>query len=1857
MKKKSKPHRYWVLREPREIVFGPEDWISSQVESWGLMHKTDIIKSDFVYVWTRSLDSGILGWGVVVASDSLSISVKPRVYIDGDLTVSEMSAEPALQFLHTLVGDTHEALKLTNPQVIALNRLIRARKSKAPPDPSTEEEITFGFADEGAMRVKSNTFDLAPGAVLQSRYRVERLLGKGGMSSVYQAVDERLSLTVALKGTFSEDYHLRQQFERQARLLVQLHHPALPRVTDYFTDGIASFLVTEFVSGIGIAQMLANQQGPFPRAQVLAWADQLLDVLIYLHNHERRVIHRDINPHHLMLTSNGQIVLLGFGLATASFPYSDDNIVGYTRNYAPLEQVQDQGSPTPQSDIYALGATLYHLFTGTMPSDVFARAAALASSKPDPLKPASEIFSPLGAEISAILSRAMALNPKERYASAKEFREALRRVDTDVAEASWSADKGSTSLDEDERKSTLETTLAAIVGRDAKILQIKDLISTVARSDAPVLFAGESGTGKDLMAQSLHAQSGRASGPLIKLDIAAMPDQLIELEMFGYKKGAFSTADHNKKGLLTLAEDGTLLLDGIEDMPLRLQAKLLRVLQERKFRPVGDQRDRPVNFRLVCATNHDTSRLLSEGQLRGDFYHRISTITILMPPLRERLDDVLLLARHFLEYYNRKYDRNILEIAPETLPILTKYDWPGNVRELMNIIERAVLLCKTDRLTADDLPEALIGVQSVSPYESRPIAEEQESKARQADGIEQEARELLTLYKYEQTRSSLAKAAHLDPGRSERLKEEFGFILNEIINHREDIPIAESQTPSLRWQTNIWKILSDRNHLELPLRAAQPTEAVEENVSPPKEVDPIALVQSASTPEQRGELLEQAVLRLFKEFFSVGDNDEQLQKLKTLRQQKRGMQFGFDIAVEFDCVLDWNRTIRCHVECKNIPGRIALKDIADKLISKSQFDPEIDLWILISPNADPSNELEHILQIWKRHSPYPFDVRVWSPATGVADFFGLEPSIYDLFFENETAQQHPRNWDATKRDAVRERWREELSPPLRLPKGWNKYLQTPYLMCVRREEARVLAATFANHVTMQCKNEARALMPQPLEHYIRQWLIQPDKPVLFLLGDFGDGKTFFTYTLARQLADEFLQHPRTGWIPLRLCLRDFYEAGSSRDFLRLRLEEFGADLEGWTTLLANQNLLVILDGFDEISKQLDPASITKNITALIKCYEEFDGCKVLITSRTHFFERRQDVKRLMTRLGDPVLYYLAPISRRTTIQHLEDTARQLDLPRSLAKLHSLHDPIGLAAKPLFLQMLKDSLHNLPDDLDEVTLYEKYVMNSLRRKAEQLDDAELAIDRKELLDNLMLLLEEIALELQMSTNDYVSLSRFAETRQKNFAEVLWRMTGSDDYQEDAKARIGVRSLLSRVETPDMENDWTVDFCHRSIREYFVARRLCSAVRSSTQEGANFLTEIPVNHEIIDFAAMNMRRSDIEGWQRSLLGIMHEATPDRTPGRLGGNTITLLYRISAALPDVDWTGKVFDFADLEGADFSGKNFQRSSFRFANLTNTNLEHADFEDCDFTGVRIEETAAVSSVTAFPSGDGLLAIYSDGTARKWNLQHPRKIESRLVAERLHPQATIGMLRNGQSWIRDPTNFALIDAHEDGDLHPSAKFPIKDTYRFAMPGVNEMAVVETTPNGKCRVLMIDLERQEIIAMLESSSATVCAALAQDALVLDDMTSVLRMIKLDVEKNHPSTDLLNGPITCLSSIQIEKRVHLLACGQDNGNLHAWFIDLREESYSLRKILDNRIHDGLVTTVTFLDEGRIVSGGNDRTIVVTRLDIEGRTLFGMLERKLKLTLRCRGMRIKGLKGHEEYRKLHELIAKAETKVKAQ
>jgi Nif-specific regulatory protein len=246
-----------------------------------------------------------------------------------------------------------------------------------------------------------------------------------------------------------------------------------------------------------------------------------------------------------------------------------------------------------------------------------------------------------------------------------------------------------------------------MVGTSNPMKHVYDQVSQVARSNATVLLRGESGTGKEMIANAIHYNSLRAKRPLVKINCAALPDTLIESELFGHEKGAFTGADRFKKGRFEMAEGGTLFLDEIGDLPLQTQIKLLRVLQEREFERLGGGETIKTNIRLITATNKNLEEAIARGEFREDLYYRLNVFTIFLPPLRERKSDILLLAEHFLEKYEEEHGKRIRRISTPAIDMLMAYHFPGNVRELENAIERAVLVCDSNVIHSHHLPPTL----------------------------------------------------------------------------------------------------------------------------------------------------------------------------------------------------------------------------------------------------------------------------------------------------------------------------------------------------------------------------------------------------------------------------------------------------------------------------------------------------------------------------------------------------------------------------------------------------------------------------------------------------------------------------------------------------------------------------------------------------------------------------------------------------------------------------------------------------------------------------------------------------------------------------------------------------------------------------------------------------------------------------------------------------------------------------------------------------------------------------------------------------------------------------------------------
>lgn len=314
----------------------------------------------------------------------------------------------------------------------------------------------------------------------------------------------------------------------------------------------------------------------------------------------------------------------------------------------------------------------------------------------------------------------------------------------------------------------------SIIGQHPEIQKIFEMITRISYGNANVLITGESGVGKELVARSIHKHSLRRNRPLIPINCSALPESLFESELFGYMKGAFTGAFQSKPGLIELANGGTLFLDEVCEMPHALQVKLLRVLEERTIRRISGKQEIPVDIRVVTATNRDADTLVENGSLREDFFYRINTIHLRVPPLRHRTDDIPLLARHFLNGFNLKYGRSIEAFEASAMEVMQRYPWPGNVRELQNVIEHTYYLADPPTIRRTDLPTYLtanLDNQKKDTWKDLPY---QEAKDRILEAFEQD---YLTYYleKYNWNISRTANACNMNRRTLHRLINRYGL--------------------------------------------------------------------------------------------------------------------------------------------------------------------------------------------------------------------------------------------------------------------------------------------------------------------------------------------------------------------------------------------------------------------------------------------------------------------------------------------------------------------------------------------------------------------------------------------------------------------------------------------------------------------------------------------------------------------------------------------------------------------------------------------------------------------------------------------------------------------------------------------------------------------------------------------------------------------------------------------------------------------------------------------------------------------------------------------------------------------------
>jgi PAS domain S-box-containing protein len=311
-------------------------------------------------------------------------------------------------------------------------------------------------------------------------------------------------------------------------------------------------------------------------------------------------------------------------------------------------------------------------------------------------------------------------------------------------------------IEELKKELSQKYTLGDIISKNHKIYEIFNILPDIAESDSTVLVQGASGTGKELFAKAIHNLSHRKTKPFVKVNCGALPDTLLESELFGYVKGAFTDAKKDKPGRFALAHEGTIFLDEVGDMSPALQVKLLRVLQEKEYEPLGSTHPRKTDVRIIAATNKELSRLVNEGKFRDDLFYRLNVVKIELPLLRERREDIPLLIDAFVQKFNAKMGKQVTGLSEEAMKALMRYDYPGNVRELENIIEHAFVLCKGDRIDLDCLPKEITVNQEKISSPTMPLPGEKPIDRAEAEVIER------TLKKYDGNRIKTAKELGLD---------------------------------------------------------------------------------------------------------------------------------------------------------------------------------------------------------------------------------------------------------------------------------------------------------------------------------------------------------------------------------------------------------------------------------------------------------------------------------------------------------------------------------------------------------------------------------------------------------------------------------------------------------------------------------------------------------------------------------------------------------------------------------------------------------------------------------------------------------------------------------------------------------------------------------------------------------------------------------------------------------------------------------------------------------------------------------------------------------------------------------------
>jgi hypothetical protein len=1127
---------------------------------------------------------------------------------------------------------------------------------------------------------------------------------------------------------------------------------------------------------------------------------------------------------------------------------------------------------------------------------------------------------------------------------------------------------------------------------------------------------------------------------------------------------------------------------------------------------------------------------------------------------------------------------------------------------------------------------------------------------------------------------------------SDPLRSEFGFILEKDFSSAITRGAAE-------WSRRVWRLLSAAN--KLPIRytfvnyksanmaktsysasssvvsiqtsTGATISSTSESPSSRPTVKPLPLsqqrvapaIESRQTPGELGVKLEKATLSLFQLIFRIlPDSDGRT--LDLLRRQSSGTQYGHDVSIEFSETLQTVAGVRCHVECKNLRDSIQPGDLFGKVHAYTEEHAGIDHWILISPHSNPSNELKRILDRHQVNPKFPFSIQVWCPENGVEEFFALDQRVFKAIYgKNATNANIIGKSRAVL--AVIDSYLSRLSPQPRLPKQFERYIRSAEMLCFQYENHSDLERLFTLKAPLYVKNESGIILGhRSLDGHIREWLEDRESMRLLLLGEFGDGKSTFTYTFSRQLQVDYLGSPATGWIPLRIALRDYSTAGNAKTLIARRLEDIDVTLAEFAEVRRKNRVVVFLDGFDEITRHLDSKAVGANIKILLDCCEELAGCKIVITSRLHFFEYKDERERLLSWIGRPPILIITPLLRDDVKEYLTTKSVRLNLDQNVMQsLEAMHDPIGLATKPLFLGFVSETLERLPQDLDVIKLYESYVIKSLHRKLEQLDkDGHFLSMPQDIVDGLLAVLEEVAFQIQSSGCDSVSLKQWQDQGGVDYAGLLWRVTSEAEDQddtdsEDAMARVGTRSLLARIDVPSCQGEWHVDFCHRSVREYFAARYIIRKLKSFNESSGIAIDGMQPSPEVLEFTGMLVVREYQETISETVSSALAMCRINEGQGltRLGGNLLSIMNHADVSLRSLDLRGLWLDFANLCGADLRGMVLAGSSLRNAVLSNANLSDADLRGCDLENAYLEDAASVNSIL-FCGIDKVLVSYNDGAVRMWDTSRPFTKWNTVFefdpSEEFHlfGHSSGQICAVGDLWIY------FLDWESDCHLRIAAKFIRRLDVFSVHLFQDEILWLRRTYGHAKQAELIQLASNSCASPNRALQSTLVDRAGEFGLVHYEPSSGLIFSHRKDDREWNSLCLTEDEITSLKTTRgRSSNSWFVFAGQATGHLVIWEVRLSfeiangESTEILRseELLRSALIDSKICAISCGEEARVAVGAADGKVVVFSIAYEpsGSAIEIKDRRTLELAIQCRGLQIDGVKTSRERRRLKMLL----------